>query len=305
MDDDWSHELRMLRARAYGPAADILDDPDALARLLSLRLLPAAGRQQALADYAALVPLEEPEHWLALRCAGTPSGSEATLAKQHAEMAWLNGAGELAVLLDAGLQVLRRDGVAPDTLAPQQTMRVLRRVGSSDATDAPAGTALRALVQFASGDVAGAEQSLASLPPNTPCPLRHFQNWLLATKAADPAELATQRGLAYVRLGIAEAARSCLGAAQTPTASLCAWLLAPENGTEQLPSELPPHAWADAAEIVRGDRTMIDRLLAAARDAGAAGDLVRSASRNLNAFGTRPVRSRCAARTRASGGFDR
>jgi hypothetical protein len=36
MDHEWSDELRMLRARAYGPAADILDDPDALARLREL-----------------------------------------------------------------------------------------------------------------------------------------------------------------------------------------------------------------------------------------------------------------------------
>ncbi|MCH6230421.1 hypothetical protein MK786_06685 [Microbacterium sp. CFH 31415] len=36
MDHEWSDELRMLRARAYGPAADILDDPAALARLREL-----------------------------------------------------------------------------------------------------------------------------------------------------------------------------------------------------------------------------------------------------------------------------
>ena len=36
MDHEWSDELRMLRARAYGRAADILDDPAALARLREL-----------------------------------------------------------------------------------------------------------------------------------------------------------------------------------------------------------------------------------------------------------------------------
>ena len=36
MDHEWSDELRMLRARAYGPAADILDDPAAVARLREL-----------------------------------------------------------------------------------------------------------------------------------------------------------------------------------------------------------------------------------------------------------------------------
>ena len=36
MDDDVREELRLLRARAYGPQADIADDPVAVSRLRDL-----------------------------------------------------------------------------------------------------------------------------------------------------------------------------------------------------------------------------------------------------------------------------
>ncbi|WP_150958445.1 hypothetical protein [Microbacterium testaceum] len=51
MDDDVREELRLLRARAYGPGADIVDDPIAVARLSDLEererqeRLPPAPRQ--------------------------------------------------------------------------------------------------------------------------------------------------------------------------------------------------------------------------------------------------------------------
>ena len=257
---------------------------DALARLLSLRLLPAAERQKALSDYAALVPLEEPEHWLAQRCAESPAGSLMT-AEQRAEMAWLYGAGELAVLLDAGLQLLGSDFVPHRALVPEQTTRLLRRVGGSDANDAPASTVLRALLQFAAGDAAAAELTLASLSPNAPCALRPFQHWIAAAKAGEPAELATQRGLAHLRLRNLEAARACLGTANTATARLCAWLLAHETPTE-LPAELPPQAWVVAAELVRGNTSMIERLLAAA--AGADADRQRQLLRLAVLAGAEP-----------------
>jgi hypothetical protein len=48
MDDQWSDELRTLRARAYGPTADIHDDPTALARLRELE-----GRAQTIVAPAA------------------------------------------------------------------------------------------------------------------------------------------------------------------------------------------------------------------------------------------------------------
>lgn len=44
MDDDVRHELRRLRARAYGPDADIADDPTASARLLALEELERRER---------------------------------------------------------------------------------------------------------------------------------------------------------------------------------------------------------------------------------------------------------------------
>lgn len=44
MDDDVRHELRRLRARAYGPAADIADDPAAVARLAELEGLEREER---------------------------------------------------------------------------------------------------------------------------------------------------------------------------------------------------------------------------------------------------------------------
>ncbi|MDQ1084855.1 MULTISPECIES: hypothetical protein [Microbacterium] len=44
MDDDVRHELRHLRARAYGPDADIDDDPAAVARLTALEELERGER---------------------------------------------------------------------------------------------------------------------------------------------------------------------------------------------------------------------------------------------------------------------
>lgn len=44
-----SDELRVLRARAYGPAADIADDPAALRRLAELEAL---ARDPAVAERA-------------------------------------------------------------------------------------------------------------------------------------------------------------------------------------------------------------------------------------------------------------
>jgi len=253
--------LRELQARL-----DLEADP--LTRLLSLRLMPANERQKPLCDYAALVPLEEPEHWLALRCAEALAPGQAT-SLQCAEMAWLHGAGELAVLLDAGLQVLRGLGFPQRHTAPEQLIRLLRRVGAADAGDAPASTALCALLQVAAGDPSAAEQTLAKLPSGTPCPLRPFEDWLAAAKAREGSELSTQRALAYARIGNTEAAQSLLGTPMTPMARLCAWLLAGEARTDQMPAELTPQALAAATELVRGDRTMVDRLLAAATGAGA------------------------------------
>lgn len=59
MDDDVHAELRRLRARAYGPDADISDDPAAQARLWELEQLdkpdrsPAPAAEHASADAAA------------------------------------------------------------------------------------------------------------------------------------------------------------------------------------------------------------------------------------------------------------
>lgn len=58
MDDQHADELRVLRERAYGPSADIHDDPVALARLRELEQASAAQAEERDADRALNVAPE-------------------------------------------------------------------------------------------------------------------------------------------------------------------------------------------------------------------------------------------------------
>jgi len=111
-----------------------LDNP-AAARLLAVRELPAAARADAFAAYALRLPIEAPEHWLARTIERHLRGAREA-AERAAEMAWLSGAGEVAVLLDAALalQHAPRDAFA--------MRRLWNRVAKADGADCPASTLL-------------------------------------------------------------------------------------------------------------------------------------------------------------------
>ncbi|HEX6813838.1 MAG TPA: serine/threonine-protein kinase [Planctomycetota bacterium] len=265
-------EQRLLLLAAHNAEADAASlrslpkqlglEADAVARLLSLRFLPRNERAQALAEHAARVPLEEPEHWLALRCAAG-SGADAAAAEQRAEMAWLHGAGELAVLLDAGLQTLCTNGEEARKLDARQILRLQKRL-ATDPADTPASVALQALLLLAAGDAPAADNALTALPLSAPATLLPFQQWLAAVRSADPGALALQRGLAAWRIGRSEVVRQHCTTSNSAAATICRWLLDRQAQPDDAPRELPGDAMQIAAELVRGDATQAERLLAAA-----------------------------------------
>jgi len=264
-----AHAVGADRAALGALTQRLVLEADPAARLLAVRWLPAEARAAAFAGWAAVVPIGEPEHWLALRCADAcRDGVDAATAAQNAKMAWLNGAGELAVLLDAALPALQHRGAPARTVAPSPEA-VLRRVEAAEPADTPASVALRALLRFASGDPAAAEQALAELPASTPAALQPFQDWLAAARSGNAAEHAAQRGLAQARFGDLSSARWQFGLAKTPTANLCAWLLAPASADTPVPTDVPAAAFAAAAELARSGAAPVERLLAAAAAAPA------------------------------------
>ena len=129
--------------------ADLADD--ALARLLAIRLLPAAQRADAFASYAQRLRLDCPEHWLAL-CVERHLRNDPAEGARAAEMAWLSGAGEAAVLLDAFLHVAPLPGETTwRPLAGRPLERLRARVAGGDAADAPAGVMMLALLDAMHG----------------------------------------------------------------------------------------------------------------------------------------------------------
>jgi hypothetical protein len=111
--------------------------------------VPAGGA--ALAQFAQRLPLDSAEHWLAELGAAHLRGDIAA-GRHAAGMAWLSGAGELAVLLDGYLQI----APLPDTnewrrLEPKALERLRQRVAGGDRTDAPAGSVLLALLDVLHG----------------------------------------------------------------------------------------------------------------------------------------------------------
>jgi len=120
--------------------------PAMLRDLLALPELALAERLLALQTLASRLPVAEPEHWLARTIARHLRGDRPG-ARQAAEMAWLHGAGELAVLLEAAM--------AMPTLSPAERQPMWRRIARSDQADCPASTLL--LLRLEAKGVAGVE----------------------------------------------------------------------------------------------------------------------------------------------------
>lgn len=156
-----------------------------------LALLPERLRGSSLADealaaalqaHAQRLPIDEPEHWLCQLVLRQLRGD--AVGREHAaEQAWLCGAGELAVLLDAGSAVLpRRDiGALVRCCDAGSFRRLRRRVVEALGDDAP-GAVLLATAMVATADETPDLAALRRLPrPLVPL----ATNWLLATAATD------------------------------------------------------------------------------------------------------------------------
>ena len=88
MDASTKNELRLLRARAYGPASDIHDDPGAVARLDELERLA----REPLAPPAAAEPAPEPEPEPTVAARAVAPASPARQARLTArQRAWWAG----------------------------------------------------------------------------------------------------------------------------------------------------------------------------------------------------------------------
>ena len=116
----------------------------AITQLLELAGQPIDERADLLAAFAQRIPIEEPEHWLA-RTIERHLRGDATSAAQAAEMAWLTGAGDLAILLDAALALPKADRV--------QRHQLWQRLAKCDRSDCPASTLL--LLHLETAGIAG------------------------------------------------------------------------------------------------------------------------------------------------------
>lgn len=171
--DDSLRELRSV----------LLGDPDALGRLtdpasrrlLDARALPPPKRARVFAEHARRYALDEPEHWLA-RLLEHDARGNATERMRAAEMAWLSGAGELAVLLDSALSM-------PELTTTTRT-RLWHRVAAADRQDCPASTLL--LLALASRGIYGItfepEQAASFPAPHRSAAAR----WFVAQAGAQP-----------------------------------------------------------------------------------------------------------------------
>ena len=156
-----------------------------------LALLPEWLRGSSLADealaealqaHAQRLPIDEPEHWLVHLVVRQLRG-DAVGREQAAEQAWLCGAGELAVLLDAGSAVLPRGGIGalPRSGDAGSFRRLRRRVVAAIGDDAPAAVLLATAMLACADDT----PDLAALR-RLPRPLvATAGSWLLATAAVD------------------------------------------------------------------------------------------------------------------------
>ncbi|MEZ6038682.1 MAG: hypothetical protein R3F29_14465, partial [Planctomycetota bacterium] len=136
VDDVTDDQLQRLAGDPFAWRRWLISRPadDAAARLWQLGALPLDQRAPALEAFAVPLPPDQPEPWLA-RTIARHLAHDAAGAKQAAEMAWLCGGGETAVLLHAALA---RDAA---TDGPSRG-RLWRHLARSDARLHPAGTLL-------------------------------------------------------------------------------------------------------------------------------------------------------------------
>jgi hypothetical protein len=148
-----------------------------------VRLLPPAQRADGFADYAQRLPIGCAEHWLA-RTIERHLHGDAKGGTLAAENAWLAGAGELAVLLDAAMQLFdtTTTGTPLRQIARGPATSLLRRLAAGAADDAPAGALLQVLLVMSQG----AEPELALARPFPRAAAPFVQRWFVTTAAANP-----------------------------------------------------------------------------------------------------------------------
>jgi hypothetical protein len=193
MLDDTEAREEMLREL---PRAD-----DALATLLAIPALPPEQRADAFGAYAQRLPLDAPEHWLACMIERHLRG-DAAGRTQAAEMAWLQGAGELAVLMEAGLAVLqpRSDGRTSTRTANQEIATSRRRTSAALASESPASHLFGLLCDAMQQPAQTLDLAAARSFPVAQYP--HASNWFVAAARQDSA----RRG-PLLRLAVALGAR--------------------------------------------------------------------------------------------------
>lgn len=173
-DAAWSDYAERARGNSETPRAY------ATARVLAIAARPARERADLLASFAQGVPIEQPEHWLA-RTIERHLRRDRPGAAQAAEMAWLTGAGDLALLLDAALSL-------PD-LDRRQRQALWRRLSKCDRLDCPASTLL--LLHLETTGVAGVEFEPA-MAHSLPLPHRAAAGaWFVAEATRSSAERKT------------------------------------------------------------------------------------------------------------------
>lgn len=132
------HDRRVLRA----VAARLPDAHPEVAALLALRLLPRAERAAPLRELARRLPPEGPDRWLVqLLAASLEPEWPGDRARGQAEVAWLHGAGEAAVVWFVGARLAA--AAPPDN---EEAARLGALLAGSDPKDAPVVPALRQML---------------------------------------------------------------------------------------------------------------------------------------------------------------
>jgi serine/threonine protein kinase len=145
-----------------------------------------------LTAFAQRVPFDAAEHWLA-ELGAAHLRDDAVAGTRAAEMAWLSGGGEFAVVLDAYLHVAPLPGTnAWRTLAPPTLERLRRRLAAGEAEVAPACPLLLAVLDALHGLPVDPEplRLLPSLPKQASA------HWCLLVADLDPSRRETLLGLA-------------------------------------------------------------------------------------------------------------
>ena len=209
LNPEWSQVLSGQEAAWRAVASQ--EGDSLLTQLIDIASQPANIRRDRLQGIAQRLPIEQPEHWLAQTIVRHLRKDRAG-AEQAAEMAWLTGAGELAVLLDAAL--------AMPTADASQRAALWRRIAKADREDCPASTLLLLQLQTRGTGNATFEPSVAHAFPTTHRP--NAASWFLAQ-----ANLATERQrLMLLRISVA------LGA--TPNFNEAPWDRVPRDQRPRL-----------------------------------------------------------------------